>query len=465
MVPVRMVMVTASFPYKEELERFRQALRRRSLNELLNLLRSNEAFWRFTALEIQRQVLTPDGRVKTPWEDYTSQLRQPVEFLLRRVGEGEPDDQKLTNFEGIIVKGLAMPRLPLAKGQYPELDIPGIKETVATMEKLGHEKVDLPKSLASSKLSNEGTFDVFDPKAEFEQIEEAKPENKIDNKTADDKKTKEGAEDEQEVVVPEKSLVRFYDLTVQPGLTYEYRLKVKMANPNLGQTKTVAYAALAKEKEIKAENWTVTPKVTVPHDVSWYATDERPDRDKAKVEIHRWVDSLLADPERKESEHVVADWVVLDKEKASAHRGEYLGHTVDVEVPSWNAEQESYELLMNPKTRSRRVPVDFSARISQAMEPAILVDYDGGKVTQTIAKQQVTDELPARILVLTPEGKLVVHYAFEDIKDKEREERVKAWKEEIDAIKKGKKTGAGKPEKGGNEFFDRGRGMVPRGDK
>src|SRR5262249_33560162 len=51
--------------------------------------------------------------------------------------------------------------------------------------------------------------------------------------------------------VPEYVLVRFFDFTIKPGETYEYRVQVRMANPNYQRTRDVAYPELAKDPELK----------------------------------------------------------------------------------------------------------------------------------------------------------------------------------------------------------------------
>ena len=79
--PVRMTIVTGTFPFRQQMEEFRRALKKRTLDELFGMINSDEAFWQFMGFKIQRRVLYPDGREKTGWQDYEDTLNDP----LRRV--------------------------------------------------------------------------------------------------------------------------------------------------------------------------------------------------------------------------------------------------------------------------------------------------------------------------------------------------------------------------------------------
>src|SRR5438067_13193903 len=95
---------------------------------------------------------------------------------------------------------------------------------------------------------------------EEEEERTKRPEQPTPAESTEKKTEKKDTEAESELLIPEKALVRFMDVTVKPGFAYEYRIKVRMANPNYDK-KNLAYSRLAKEKEIVASEWTPVPKV------------------------------------------------------------------------------------------------------------------------------------------------------------------------------------------------------------
>jgi len=242
---------------------------------------------------------------------------------------------------------------------------------------------------------------------------------------------------------------------VQPKKTYRYGIRVRMANPNHNK-KNVAYASLAKEKEIVAGDWATVPKVTVPSDVNWYAVDKRLDRDKTYVQIQRWLD-VVVDPKNERNEFKVGDWSVYDN--APAFRGEYIGGVHGVNIPTWSPEQEDYVIARNPASRSSRlyvVPVDFTVRKGNARNPALLVDFDGGRREQKLGARNVTDDAPIQVLALTPDGRFEMHTNTDDLQDQERIQRYENWKKRLKEVGQGGNRGpAGRP---GNDLFNKGGG-------
>src|SRR5262249_12338348 len=107
-----------------------------------------------------------------------------------------------------------------------------------------------------------------------------------------------------EMTVPEQGLLRFIDVLVGPGYTYQYQVNVRTLNPTSQRKKDVAYAALAKPEKLEAKEWTPTPPVTVPvePDSQFYVVDEKnergqammppADKDRLPVQIHRWITQL-----------------------------------------------------------------------------------------------------------------------------------------------------------------------------
>src|SRR5262249_1519259 len=128
-LPMRMVVVTGSFPFKDQLEEFRRALRFDSIDDLF---RDRNSTPTFLTPEVQRCEYHK-GRngewVQGRWQklDFDKTLA-PIMLLTGR--EEEPDDQKL---DPVWFNGLVMVR-PKAfrEKQYPDVEeeLPKIKETL-----------------------------------------------------------------------------------------------------------------------------------------------------------------------------------------------------------------------------------------------------------------------------------------------------------------------------------------------
>src|SRR5439155_10888624 len=73
--------------------------------------------------------------------------------------------------------------------------------------------------------------------------------------------------------LPEHCLVRLMDVTVEPGKTYEYRMRVVMANPNFGR-KDVANPTYAGTPTLTSD-WSQMPiRVHVSAELRYYAVDQ-----------------------------------------------------------------------------------------------------------------------------------------------------------------------------------------------
>jgi hypothetical protein len=259
---------------------------------------------------------------------------------------------------------------------------------------------------------------------------------------------------------PDKCLLRFLDVTVQPGKTYEYRIKIKMTNPTYGKDELAVSKEAAADPILVAEEWKevtrrvgeeeVPLRVTIADELMYYAVDEKLDQrvlptnsERAAVQIHRWLEEVRVNPSDKNSVVPVGEWSIL--ERLLVHRGEYIGRQEEVDVPVWRTTKDAWALaghggeptarVGQPRTaRSKGVVVDF------AMDPvkqnaSILVDFEGGKQTIMSDGKPVTDESPVEMLVLDASGKLVVHNGTTDTADPLRQQRYSTWKGEVASLK------------------------------
>jgi hypothetical protein len=517
-LPFRMAVVTAAFPYKKQVEEFRKALRFRFTGELFA---SPDSAPVFTGILVQRRAFGPNGQ---PKENWTEVKEDNLKWLLVKAVGIEPDDPRLYP---VFDRRLAQPRPLLAREiRYPEVKIKGVEDSLAELEKFYKDRIPPVVSYFSRRFKGEmslyelagedpyagaygysgygpGGSDVAGvPGGAMGPMGPMGPPGlggaamapgslgpgamgpgglgmgamgpgglgmggRFMGGDPDNPRgvpgglvpgggypgypggfgTGEGGMFYQETPLPEKIMVRFLDVTVQPGHTYEYRVKIKMVNPNYLRKDIVATPAHAKEKEITTRDWILVSKpdrpseplrLTVPQEVYYYPVDEKPEKgsyppagkDKVAVQLHRWVDFVHPNAKAK---FAVGDWSILERDLVQ--RGEYIGREAFVEVPIWNREQETFVLASNPSAKGPRaaaktVPVDFRTGV-------LLVDFEGGKVRQEVGPRlTVSDEAPVELLVVTPDGRFQVRSGqLTEEEDSVRKERLTAWRETIKGVK------------------------------
>ena len=163
----------------------------------------------------------------------------------------------------------------------------------------------------------------------------------------------------------EHLLLRFVDAAVEPGLTYQYQIRLVMKNPNWGHKKDVSKPADA-EKELLLSPWVQTDPITVPSETYLFATDwqgyssedqggvregarELQRRLEAKehqavVETLTWMEQVrTGDGGKREP---VGAWVVADYPVA---RGEFIGRKQYVKLPLWSSENMSVRPARDPR--------------------------------------------------------------------------------------------------------------------
>jgi hypothetical protein len=224
-----------------------------------------------------------------------------------------------------------------------------------------------------------------------------------------------------------------------------------------------------KEIPTPAEEWTLVTtrvhgqeiplRVAVKDEMYYYAVDEAPSGgihhgtpDSVAVQVHRWLDSVLVDPKNKESLVPVGDWSIL--ERSLAHRGEYVGRVQEAAVPIWDPAKEGYAFAKHPDDEVRKennrmarlehqgVPVDY-ATDPLTPEPdrvpgPIVVDFEGGKHAVALGDgaKPIVEDAPVEMLVLSPDGRLLVHNNKIDTADPERQARYEKWKAWEDHVRR-----------------------------
>jgi hypothetical protein len=269
------------------------------------------------------------------------------------------------------------------------------------------------------------------------------------------------------------ALVRFFDPDVEPGKTYRYSIRVRMANPNFGKKTDVAFGALAELKELDwaagppkgwpNQGWMLSPEVTIPGDYFWYATDQDPEvkirngadfagpqrADMAPIQVHRWLERP------NEGDSPIGTWAIA--ERFWVRRGDVVGRTnVMVEVPLWNKNKQAFEIANLPQVaRGKKAPkavINSGLPVSlTTTPPSLIVDFDGGQRSNVrVGKDLVSNDASAvEMLVLTPEGDLVVRHSRRDTDPEapegdERNERYEQWRDRLAELR----AGGGRPAMG-----------------
>ncbi len=221
-------------------------------------------------------------------------------------------------------------------------------------------------------------------------------------------------------------------MTIEPGKSYQYRIKVRMANPNLGMPNVASPSYATDKKPLESADWfEIRPKsngksqpavvplvggellslvgkqrtdrpqiVTVPPEYYLYTVDQQ-DIDNAEkrggytgqnagvskdrqavFQIHKWLESTDENPTA--NALTIGEWSVA--ERVLAYRGEYIGRKQRVEIPYWRSQKEMFVLAVDTSVSGRRkngLEIDFGPRIPDGVPPdppyySILVDFEGG---------------------------------------------------------------------------------------
>jgi hypothetical protein len=473
-MPVRLALIVGSFPYREQLEEFRQALR---FNDLADLLSDPTAAPQFKGFDVQRAEVKPGDTEDHPvWKDLDLEKTfTPLALLAGRRWENDSPD-----LDPVIFDGLTMPRpLLLGENHYPKVEdkLKRIADAVAKLKKARQGTLARP----GNRFKDGEGFDIFSREgrtaAPGTRPPGADSGQRIRNPMGGFRTPPPGEGGasnfrNQQLIVPEYILLRFLDVTVEPGKAYRYRLRVRMANPQYGN-KNVASASPAAE-ELRSDWVAIDRTVQALPELYYYAIDLKtqgsledkkalwnapsPRPNQVPVQAHRWVEYVYPDPQRPRSGFSVGDWCIA--ERTLVTRGEYLGQTEPVWVPVWDILQERFSLAsltVSGRKTKQKVPVYFGA---EGQPDSVLVDFQGGFLDYNKFAGMdedkprytpVHDQAPTELLILSAEGKLSVRQGDANLNDEDRKAREGAWKKRIEEISQRDKLrppGLQKPFKG-----------------
>lgn len=536
--PLRLVVLGASFPFKQQVEEFRSKLGLRSAWDVLTETstelgpeRQVMSAFRFLGVRVERRELDGDGKPLGEFQPLDLN-KDYVPYIILTGRRFEEDDREV---QPLIIPGLVMPRLkqfraedvakaagpggamgspgspgsppssspapgsetgapgsgtPAARSpdpeqdQYPavEKELAAIKKTIETLKSKNVTAV----AAAPMRFTGEG-IDIFAPQplGPAPGAPGSMPPGYSPGSTSGPMRPGTGSPstgsgaptvgpdgrpiEAPEPELPEHVLVRLIDVAVQPGHNYEYRLQVRMANPNYGR-RDVASTTYAEKKELTSP-WSQNPiRVSVPHETRYYAVDQKEvelaDNPRAKYEgpyarasinkerqvvlqVHRWLDTVrlfTGAPIQ------VGAWTVAERIPVS--RGEYVGRSERVELPVWRFTREEYVIASDATTGKFRpgIEVNFGFKAPGPQPEPILVDFEQGGIVydrvlrrteDNVEMKKVNDEAGATALVLNPDGRLLLLEGGLDVTDKDREETLRKVRKRIRDVKNNPKGGTG----------------------
>lgn len=252
-----------------------------------------------------------------------------------------------------------------------------------------------------------------------------------------------------------KALIRFIDVDVEVGKSYEYSLQVHLANPNFGKKNEVTHTALASKKELPVSNLKTTEKpIQIPAEQHYYVVDQKDvvspvpggsdtkpaTLEKAPVQIHAWIGQQNSAGQNR----VIGDWVI--GERMLLRRGEFIGRLhFMVETPEWDLRVGTFVLqAVSPllKVKGKTTPVSQPTGVPLDLVVSnpnpLVVDFDGGKrANLKVGSGFVTEEAAIDMLILDASGKLLVRNSRDDTYPednpgaKERTERYETWSRRV----------------------------------
>ncbi|HQR43921.1 MAG TPA: hypothetical protein PLX97_14600, partial [Gemmatales bacterium] len=276
--------------------------------------------------------------------------------------------------------------------------------------------------------------------------------------------TKKGSGETPELSgpIPEYVPLRFIDVDLDTNLvgdaTFEYRLRMVLFNPNHKRESEVAAPDFAKD-EFLFGTWSNPARVTFEPDQSIYAGErERPkgvtsdssDRDKVPVQLIKWL-GKVEHADRDRSMSTVGDWWV---ENLLIGRGEYIARSP--EVPGAAGESNLiYWVSHALDTANQRIGADVmkKARTYNLMTDSLLVDFHGGayqSFQSDFNKSTKKDDVPAELLILEPDGRLVARHLLQDKNDPMRKAHFEHWTGWVAKLKNPEKKAAAAGAPAGN---------------
>ncbi|CAN5502256.1 hypothetical protein BH11PLA2_BH11PLA2_03640 [soil metagenome] len=469
--PTRMVVVHAAFPLKEQLEVIRRALRLKTLAEASaeTATPPSPVGPTFLGFEVERRIVAPNGQVYD-WAPY-DHIAQYLDKIAIRKFADQPDDGLLSYFLRYEqMMAMPLPALAANLAVYPGVRLDAIVRGYKKMQDANKKPVtdsELKKKFEAKEGGNPFAPSTGAPGAGgvLNSFSGDAPATGVSPRGGPGDRPRPlpgvpapgvpGAVDPSGLATTpnaelEHMLIRFLDVDIRPGFTYQYRIRVKMKNPNFGNKK-VNRPDDAKTEVLWGPWVTIANEVNVPADRNLYAGDpvayadrlrkdfkdrkvvellDNNNGEKPVVQFQSWTEKVPIEAGKTEP---AGYWVVSE---VPVSRGEYVGRKQLVTLPMWSSEKVAFILQELPKysvkgggsDKPKGLMVDFTT-------PTMLVDYEGGKVRYKMGDKTIDDEADVEMMLLQPDGSVIVRNSGVDKANAERAKRDVEWRKWLDEIK------------------------------
>ncbi len=503
---LRAVVVTATFPIKRQLEAIRTALRLRSIQdaEAESAGPDGTPGPVFDGVEVERKVFAPGATTEPAWEPYPVYERYVSEIGRRRTADRSEGDYLPYMIRPLAQKMVTpMPQMADGLGNYPRIYLDYVKKIEEKLKAAGEQPVSESDEL--KRLRGQlGTGNPFELPGGGSGAAggypgsggSGMPPGGLGGSGGGGRPGpgglggsgggpgssgppgfggkpggfggKPGGPPGGSPLAPaspaveiDHTLVRFLDVDVKPNHTYQYRVKVRMRNPNY--KKQDVSAKQDAEDEFLVGDWQTIPYVaSVPPDRYLYAHDsndyiesatkivdstrggtavagvlevpEVTNGRRAVMEIHEWRDRIRI--EGGAGNEPVGTWIVANMPIAP---GEYIAKRQLVELPLWSGGAGAYVLRelssgvriprLDPSRQPKGWPVKFETK-------QVLLDFTGGRVKgRPAGDKDITDESDTEVLVLDEKGQVSVRSSGADKLDKARAQRATVWNDWLGRVR------------------------------
>lgn len=215
-------------------------------------------------------------------------------------------------------------------------------------------------------------------------------------------------------------------------------------NPNFKRESDVAAPEYARD-EMLFGDWSKAARVSFEPDDLIYAgerdrakgtTDDR-EKDKVPVQLHSWLGKARTLGGNEMDFALVGDWWV---EKLLIGRGEYIGRSPD--APGAAGESNLVQWIsyaFDSVNNKVGADVQKKTRTLDLYTENLLVDFHGGTYQtyrSDFARTTKREDVPAELLILTADGRLIARQTGDDAQDTGRQKRLEHWKNWVEKLHK-----------------------------
>jgi len=499
--PLRMLIVHAAVPLSAQRNEIRRALRLPDVKNAQGQITYNpEVEPIYDGFEVDRRLAPPGADInQSPWTEFNHYDEYYSKIRARKIAD-QPDSDYLSLFFRYEQKMAApLPMLADQLGSYGQMRIESINRVIKKMEDDRKPKptvTDWNRRFQSSAGTGENPYAPAGTNS-FGGMNQpglggatgpmgippigGGTSNQLPG-SSQPYPGMPGNGTQAPPTLPEIDhiLMRFLDTDVKPGFTYQYRVRLRMKNPNFKQTGKVGRDDDAKIEFLNSVWVEIPEKVTIPNESFLYAYDankyldyvktlsessgkepqiaklleERDVREgkKTVVQVQTWMEKIRIDSGNKTEP--VGTWVVS---AMPVGPGDYIGRRQLVELPLWSSGIVNYVLrelaggvkvagLTNQKNQPKGWPINFRTQ-------SILVDFDGGKSKNRINDKDVFDDSASELLILRADGKLLVRSSADDMDEKDRAKRNNDWDDWLSRVKLRKDLSVTPAEGSGGTFI------------